>query len=256
MTDAQPWIDALRNSHERLEKLAADLDDDAVRSPSYAKEWTIADVLSHLGSGAEHSLLMTNAAVTHGEAPGSEQMQPIWDRWNAKTPDEKAADAIPTDAAAVQRLLDLTPAERESAHVSWVGMELDLAGVVGIRLAEHAVHTWDIAVMREPGALISADAVALLVDTLLRTARWGAKPSAAAFTLAITTTDPAREYTLRAGESSTLTSGAADDSDGTLTLSAEQLIRLVYGRLDDTDGAELVADGVSFGDVTKVFPGF
>ncbi len=36
MSDAQPWTDALRNSHQRLAKLAADLGADDVRSPSYA----------------------------------------------------------------------------------------------------------------------------------------------------------------------------------------------------------------------------
>lgn len=199
---------------------------------------------------------MTTAALTGGEAPGGQQMQPIWDRWNAKTPEEKAADAISTDAAAVQRLLDIPPAERESAHLSWLGMEFDLAGVVGIRLAEHAVHTWDIAVMREPGAVLSADASALLVDTLPRTARWAAKPSDKTFTLAVTTTGPGREFALRGGESSTLTAGAPEQADGTLTLPAEQLIRLVYGRLDGADGAVLDAAGVSFDDVKAVFPGF
>ncbi|MDQ1702705.1 MAG: hypothetical protein QOF57_1957 [Frankiaceae bacterium] len=256
MTDAQPWIDALRNSHERLAKLVAGLDADDVRSPSYAKEWTIADVLSHLGSGAEHHRLMLDAALTGGEAPGGEQMQPIWDRWNAKSPDEKAADVIPTDAATVQRLLALTDAERASAHLTWIGMEFDLAGVVGTRLAEHAVHTWDVAVMREPGAVVSADAVSVLIDTVLRTARWAAKPSEKAFTLAVTTTEPAREFTLRGGETPALTAGATEEADGSLTLSAEQLIRLVYGRLDDAEDAVLAADGITFDDLRTVFPGF
>ncbi len=89
-----------------------------------------------------------------------------------------------------------------------------------------------------------------------RTARWAAKPSDKTFTLAVTTTGPGREFALRGGESSTLTAGAPEQADGTLTLPAEQLIRLVYGRLDGADGAVLDAAGVSFDDVKAVFPGF
>ncbi|MCU1677768.1 MAG: hypothetical protein JWM93_2526 [Frankiales bacterium] len=255
-TDAQPWIDALQHSHERLEKLVADLDADAVRSPSYAKEWTIADVLSHLGSGAEHNLGMIKAAVTGGPAVTAEDMQPIWDAWNAKTPDEKAADVLETDAKPLDRLHALTPAERDGAHLSWIGMEFDLAGVVGLRLAEHAIHTWDVAVMREPDATVSADAVALILTTILRTAKWGAKPTGRTFTLAIETTEPASSFTLSVGEAVELATGAPVDRHGTLTLTAEQLVRLVYGRLDTAPGAALHADGITLDDVTAVFPGF
>ena len=52
MTDPTPFMHALRASHDRLTRIAVSLDSDDLRKRSYAKEWTIADVLSHLGSGA------------------------------------------------------------------------------------------------------------------------------------------------------------------------------------------------------------
>ncbi|MDQ1723574.1 MAG: hypothetical protein QOG52_602 [Frankiaceae bacterium] len=256
-SDAQPWIDALTVSHDRLSALVADLDADTVRESSYAKKWTIADVLSHLGSGAEHNALMLAAAVTHSPAPGLEEMQPIWDRWNAKTPDEQLADVVPADAASLAQAVSYSPQERAAARVEFVGMDFDFAATVGMRLAEHAVHTWDIAVMREPGAVVRADAVQLIIDnTILRTAGWAAKPQGLTFTLAIHTTHPARDFTLTVGEAATLSEGAPAEADGSLTLTAEQFVRLVYGRLNDDAGDVPDADGVSIDDVRAVFPGF
>ena len=54
-TDADPLetvLPALRSSHARLAAVAGPLTADEVTDPSYCDEWTIAQVLSHLGSGA------------------------------------------------------------------------------------------------------------------------------------------------------------------------------------------------------------
>ena len=256
MTDAaQPWIDALHASHERLGELVRGLDADAVRGPSYAKEWTIADVLSHLGSGAEIDRLRIRAAVGHTEPPGAPECQPIWDRWNAKTPQAQAADVIPADAADLAALDALTATERGGAHVEMFGGSYDLAGLVALRLGEHALHTWDVAVMLEPTAVVSADAVALLAETTLtRTAAWWAQPTGATFVLAVETT-AGRRFTLSAtAEAVTLVSGDADGStSGTLRLTDEQLVRLAYGRLTDADDVHLV--GASRDAVVGLFAG-
>jgi hypothetical protein len=46
-------------------------------------EWTIAQVFSHLGSGAEIGLAILKAGIM--QEPGSDPV-PIWDRWNALQP--------------------------------------------------------------------------------------------------------------------------------------------------------------------------
>jgi hypothetical protein len=46
-------IAELRSNHDRLATFVDELDEAQLKSPSGAAEWTIADVLSHLGSGAE-----------------------------------------------------------------------------------------------------------------------------------------------------------------------------------------------------------
>ena len=51
--DARTVIASVRNSHERLVSLVKPLTPQELRRRSYASEWSIAQVLSHLGSQAE-----------------------------------------------------------------------------------------------------------------------------------------------------------------------------------------------------------
>ena len=48
-----PWISALRNSHDRLRAAVEPLTREQLEQRSYASEWSVAQVLSHLGSQAE-----------------------------------------------------------------------------------------------------------------------------------------------------------------------------------------------------------
>src|ERR1700730_9602781 len=96
-TKPGPWIAALRGSHERLKNLATPLTAEQLTSQSYDSEWSIAQVLSHIGSGAEIFALFLAAARDGEEAPGRETFGQIWDRWNAKSPQDQATDALVTD---------------------------------------------------------------------------------------------------------------------------------------------------------------
>ena len=57
---------------------------------SGATEWSVAQVLSHLGSGAEIALARLAPAVA-GEAVPEIDNQSVWDRWNAMSPEEQAS---------------------------------------------------------------------------------------------------------------------------------------------------------------------
>ena len=77
--DPHRWIAALRDSHDRLASIARPLTPDQLRLQSYDTEWSIAQVLSHLGSQAELFMGWLSAAVERTEPPGRESMQPVWD---------------------------------------------------------------------------------------------------------------------------------------------------------------------------------
>ena len=255
VTDATPRLRAVRASHDRLAGIVAGLDAETLRKRSYDTDWSIADVLSHLGSGAEISAMYVNAGVTGGDPPSQDAFKPVWDTWNARSPEDQAARSVEANEVLVAKLESLTPQQHETFRVTMFGaMSMDLAGVLGMRLSEHAVHTWDVAVALDPAARVAPDAVDLLIDQLPRMAGFMGKKAPAPVTVAVTTTGPERAFTLDTG-GVTLGPPAADEIPGaSLALPAEAFVRLVYGRLGDDP--EVAASGVTLTELRSVFPGF
>ena len=96
---ADAGIDALRSTHDGLVAVVRDLSDEQLVAPSGATEWTVAQVLSHLGSGAEISAAtLRNAVDGAGRLPDGFN-QGVWDRWNAMSPRHQADGFVVADAA-------------------------------------------------------------------------------------------------------------------------------------------------------------
>src|SRR5215472_10127173 len=106
-----PWIQALRHSHEMLQAMAGPLDARQLERRSYASQWSIAQVLSHLGSQAEIFSLILDAGLAGQDPPGQDAFPPIWASWNAKSPADQAADALQADQAVTVRLESLDDAQ-------------------------------------------------------------------------------------------------------------------------------------------------
>ena len=71
-------IAALRTNHDDLSALVRRLDAADLERLSSASEWTVAQVLSHLGSGAEIGLASLRAALTGEDAPAQDFNQSVW----------------------------------------------------------------------------------------------------------------------------------------------------------------------------------
>jgi uncharacterized protein (TIGR03083 family) len=254
MSETNDWISALRSSHARFSAVVEPLDDAQVQGPSYDTEWTIAQVASHLGSGAEIFGLFLEAGLTGADAPSGEQFSAIWDQWNARTPSAQVSDSVSANEAFVSRIEQLSESERSAFALSMFGTELDLAGLAGMRLGEHAVHTWDIAVALDPEAAVASDAVELLVDRLGQTAARTGKSDGAG-RVVIATSDPSRTFVLELGPEVVLAPDAGSAAVD-LTLPAEAFLRLVYGRLDAEHAPDDVADHETVVKLRRVFPGF
>lgn len=257
--DATRWLDVMRSSHDRFVALTGGLGPAAVEQQSYDDEWTIAQVASHLGSQAEiHGLLLT-AGLEGDPAPGQDVFSEIWGRWDARPPAEQVAESITVNEALVTRFESLSDEQRTRFALEAFGMSLDLAGLARLRVAEHAVHTWDVAVALDPTAEIAADAVDLLVDTLGDIVAYAGKPGSEPATVAIRTTEPVRNLRLTTGPSMILEPampGAADAADGAeLRIPAAALIRLVYGRLDPEHSPPALADDPVVTELRAMFPG-
>jgi len=255
VTDATPWARAVRASHDRLAGLVAGLDGAGLRAQSYDTGWSVADVLSHLGSGAEIFSRYIDAGVAGGDPPGTEDFKPVWEAWNARSPEEQAERSVAANEALVSRVESLTPQQRAAFQVTMFGrVPADLAGVLGMRLSEHALHTWDIAVALDPAARVAPDAVELLVDRLPVMVGFMGKKASVPVAVAVATTGPERAFTLDTAGVSLGPVGVHDAPTASLALPAEAFLRLVYGRLDDESGVR--ASGVALSELKLVFPGF
>jgi uncharacterized protein (TIGR03083 family) len=246
-TQLQARIDVLAGSVERLATLVRSLTPEQLRQQAYPTEWTVADVLSHLGSGA---------VIMREGIDGEVDPQAIWDEWNAKDPDAQAADARRADADLQQRLGALTPEEAADVRFAMGPREIDLTTMLGLRISEHALHTWDIAVTFDGAASVPLDAAEIIVDNLAMIASFAGKPTGSVRSVKIRTSRPNRQFEVALRADGVALSPADDVGSPDLELSSDALIRLVYGRLDPDHTPVLEVGAGELDELRQVFPGF
>jgi len=254
-TSPDAWTGALRHSHDRLQALVEPLDRGQVEQRSYCTEWSIAQVLSHMGSQAEIWGLFLDAGLSGQEPAGRDEVVPIWNAWNAKDPQAQASDGLRADAATLERFESLDADQRARWRLKVFGMDLDAAGWARMRLSEHAIHSWDVAVALDPAATVAPDAVGLLIDTVGQFAAWAGKPDGKQRRLRIQTSAPERHFVLETGTAVTLTAADGGDEPPDLRLPAEAFIRLVYGRLDPAHTPPVQTGGAELDELRRLFPG-
>jgi uncharacterized protein (TIGR03083 family) len=247
-------LEVLDASARRLAVLVDGLTPDQLRHQAYPTEWTVADVLSHLGSGAVISKMRLEA-MFDGTQVGNDDAQPIWDEWNAKSPEDKTADFLRADRSLLDALAGLSADDRSNVHLAFGPVEFGFDGFVGLRLNEHALHSWDIAVTFDPAASIPLDAVGIVVDNLSVIAGFVAKPTGAERRILVGTSDPVRRFEIAlTPEAVSFTPGPAGGT-ADLQLPAEGLVRLVYGRLDPDHTPAFVGQDADLDELRRAFPG-
>jgi len=252
-------IAELRAIHDRLATLAKDASPDQLSAQSGAEDWKIADVLSHLGSGAEigrHPL----AAAT-GASDDAPSNQEVWDRWNALPPSEQATGFRASDERLVSAYEELTPDQRSSLEIDlgFLPHPVPLATSLGMRLNETALHAWDVEVGLDPSAGLSDESARLLLDHFSSTMTFllgfvGKSDGVPAARVAVAGThtivlDPDEGVRLEAG---------IDGATATLDAPPEAAVRLLAGRLKPayTPAGVSVTGNVTLDDLRKVFPGY
>lgn len=181
----------------------------------------------------------------------------VWDEWNAKAPPAQATDALAADQALIDRIDGISPAERATFSMSLGPLSFDVDGTTNLRLNEHVLHSWDIAVAIDPTAVLPADGAALVVDNLGLVARYTARPTGTVQDISVHTDEPDRDFTISlATDAVTFAPGAAAPSEPQLVMPAEAFIRLIYGRLDAEHAPSTIVDGRGVLEVLrKVFSG-
>ena len=243
----------LRSSVVRLHELVRGLDVDQLLGPSYDSDWTIADVLSHLGSSAV--ILRQRLQDARAGVENTIDAQPIWDEWNAKTPRAKADDALTEDERLLEGIESVRRDEWERLTFNFGPVTVGLDVAVALRINEHALHTWDIEVMFDDDARLPPDAAAVVVDNLGFIARFTARPTGDEREVWVRTSHPERHFTVRlTSDTAELLEGDAGEQPD-LVLPAEAFCRLVYGRLDPDHSPAVEANGEVLDTLRRVFPG-
>jgi uncharacterized protein (TIGR03083 family) len=257
MADFPTWLAAIRRSHERMAALVDGLTNEQLRLRSYADEWSLAQVASHLGSQAEIFDLYVTAGLTGADVPDEDVIVPIWDRWNALPPRSQAADSVTANERLVSRLEHLEPEQQDAFALTLFGSELDLAGLAALRLGEHALHSWDIAVALDPAATVAQEAVELLIDTLPERAAGAGLPVPGGRPLDVVTADPERTFHLTLDpQVSLVPRGPAGPDAAVARFPAEAFLRLVAGRLDPAHTPLGVDADDRLDQLRQAFPGF
>jgi uncharacterized protein (TIGR03083 family) len=264
-TLAEQTIDADHRTYERLAALVANLTDDQLAQPSAASEWTVAQVLSHLGSGAEITLATLRAAES-GTDRAADANDAVWTRWNAMSPREHADGYLRAGKELDEALGALDAQRRDNLRVPMAFLP-EPAGIdlfTGMRLNEAALHAWDVEVAFDPAAAIPDGVAATLLEQYLGPLAFllgfTGKPDQLAsrpVTLAVHTSAPERSLGLEFGDRASLTAAPAQP-DGEIHVPTAALPRLLSGRLraPDREGDIRIEGALSLDDLRRVFPGY
>jgi uncharacterized protein (TIGR03083 family) len=252
-------IGAIRTNHDQLAELVATASAEDLRRTSGASEWTVADVLSHLGSGSELWLVRLQAAID-GVEVGELDNHAVWDRWNAMTPEEQASSFVDSQGAFVKTLESLDAEQRRELQVDlgFMPAPSPLSHVVGMRLVEIANHAWDARAGLDPEAGIEPTAAALALesfaDELAFMLGFSTKPDV----LSEPTALAADGFTVRIDDAVSVVKGEAEDATATFAGPLESVVRLLSGRLrpERTPAAVEVSGNVTLDDFFEVFLGY
>ena len=257
MTLTDRTIAAIRHTHDHLAEVVAGLSEDRLTGPSGATEWTVADVLSHLGSGFEiNRYTLQHATGDPSDAPSNDE---VWDRWNALPPAEQAAGFVDSSEAAVLLLEGLSPEQRLGTMVDlgFLPQPVPLATVLGMRLNEVALHGWDVDVALDPAARLTDEAAELVLEHFATTMTFllgfAGKPQGL---------PPTRlgigHHTLVLSDDGIRMAEGVTDPSATFDGPVEAAVRLLSGRLapEHTPPGVRVSGNVTLDELRAAFPGY
>ena len=249
-------ITALRSEHDMLAGLVRSFTDDQLATSSGAAEWTVAQVLSHLGSGAE--IGRAPIARAAGETVAAEDNQTIWARWDSSSPRAQAEGFLEHDGRWLELVEALTPEQRSSLIVDlgFLPEPVPLVTALGMRLNEVANHSWDVRVAFDPHAGVDAGSAAVLVDLLGGPVAFMlgflAKPAELANPVSVAI--PGAGLVI---DDAVTVVDHLESPSATFNGPQEAFVRLINGRLKAPhDNGVTVEGSTTLDDLRRVFPGF
>lgn len=247
-------LQILGESVRHLRDVASRIEPTDYTSPAYPSEWSIADTFSHLGSGAVIGERRFEDSIADRESDPAFNTS-VWDEWNAKDPVSQVTDCLGSDAAFQASLELATDEQRRSFHFMMGPFAFDFDGLVGLRLGEHVLHTWDVEVTIDPHATLPNNAANAILDGVQFIVARTGKPTGETKEVTLRSVDPVRNFTLVLDVDSVELVETRHEGSVDLEIPAKALVRLIYGRLDETHTPGSVRGDV-VNDLRRVFPGF
>ena len=256
-------ISALRSGSDDLAAHVRALTPDQLTGPSGASDWTIAQVLSHLGSGAEVGRAALEAALGSAGAPAADFNRSVWARWDAMSPQDQAAGFLTANESFVAYYEAIDDVTRSTASVGMRRLPepVDLATHASFRLNELTLHSWDVRVAADQQATLAPEAVEPLLGVLPYLMGWLGKPALGqargTLVVGVHTTAPDTEFGLSVTDTVTLVDPPTEP-DATLVLPTESWLRLASGRLGAavTPAGVTVTGRLDLDTLRAMFPGF
>jgi uncharacterized protein (TIGR03083 family) len=250
-------IAGLRHVHDHLAAVVPGLSEAQLTGQSGSSEWTVADVLSHLGSGSEINRYTVQRSL--GDESETSSNNEVWDRWNAMAPREQAQGFVASSAALVELLEDLSEGQRIGTMVDlgFLPQPVPLATVLGMRINEMALHAWDVEVALDPAAEVSDEAAGLIAEHYVATMSFmlgftgrpgGLPPSRIAF----------GSHTLVISDEGLRVAEGVTDPSATFEGPVGAAIRLFAGRLapEHTPAGTTVSGHLTLDELRAAFPGY
>jgi uncharacterized protein (TIGR03083 family) len=261
MSSADVVINALQTGHEQLVPLIDDLSEQQLTTPTFIGEWTVAQVLSHMGSGAVIFRKTLGAALTGQPNPGPDSNQAVWAEWDAMGPVEQRDGFLRADQELLDGIAKIAEPTRDTLRidVGFLPAPIDLATALKLRLNELAFHSWDVRAFLDDAAVLEESAVPLLLEVVPLFLGFLAKPDllGRTATLRIDLANPSRKFGLAVSADAAQLTELPNAPTGTLALPAEAWLRLTTGRLrhENTPSGVTEEGPVTLADLRRVFPG-
>jgi uncharacterized protein (TIGR03083 family) len=257
-TPADPLIDLVGVLHDDLARRVVAFGAADLARQSGCREWDVSRVLGHLGSAAEIGLDQLEATI-EGRDPTDYHL--VWDRWDGLGPEARATGFLETGGALVDRYKSLDAATRSALRfdLPFLPEPAGLDMIVGFRLNELTLHSWDVVVAFDEGAELHPEATAVLIDRVGPVFKFLGHADAVdgRLDIAVDTVRPTRSFGLRIADEVLITD-TPNQPDGRLAIPTESWLRLTYGRLDaqhTPTGVVFESGSLSLDDLRRVFPG-
>lgn len=240
--DARRVTRLTRVEYDRLLGYLAVLGPEGWEEQSACADWTVRQVVSHVGSQPLIFGAMLAASLRGAEPMSDEERRAIWDRFDGLGPEELLREFRQSNEELFGLIASLTD-EQLGATMSGFAGPAPVATYLAGRLNELVLHAWDIVWARDKAATLTADAVPALFELNLTPTRVAGlvKPDRSerltGKTVEFHLRDPEAFVTLRLDRDEVEASeDEADDPDLRAELPAEAFVRLLWDRYDVAAG--------------------